>query len=893
MKLLALVSESITSELTDITSHIRENVELIPSHAGMIENPEQVILKSPDLIILDLFQAKNKSIQLLEKLKGSKASSAIPVFLLTSSTVEETVRVEAARVGSDGFLNMPFDEAELIVMFNTVRKLTKEHNNFFDEHSTHLQRNSEDKKEVENALRESEEKYRSIFENSSVSILLTSPHGEILAANESASQLFGWSTEELSQLGRKGVVDLKDPRLPQLLEERERTGKIDGVLRFIRKDRSTFEGEVTSITFHDRHGHPRTSMMIRDLTQQKQIEETLRETIDRLNLVLNNTPISIFAADADGIFTLHEGKALARIGMRPGENVGKSAFDLFGNLMIEESNGNHTKGKHLIERILKGEIIIAITEINGAFFNNQFAPLLDKDGKIIGFVGVATDITERRKAEKSMNAARERWESLFNKSPNAIAVYQAVDNGRDFVFTDFNLTAQQIDQISHHEVIGKRLSKLFPGSESMGLLDTFRKVWQTGETDFHGSTYYKDDRLEGWRENIIYKLTTGEIVAIYSDTTERMEAEIALRESEEKFRSIFRDHSAVQLLVDPETGKIVDANKSAANYYGWSLEELKKMKIQKINMLPSDDVLDAMKEVVHSRSNHFEFQHRLRNGSVRDIEVFNSKIEINGKYFLHSIIHDITERKRTETELIVAMEQAQEADRLKSAFLANMSHEIRTPLNSIIGFSELMADPDFDMEQQYEFAKLINTSGTNLLTVINNIMDFSILESGRLKVNKATINVLPIIQDIVKEYSFIAGEKDLQLQITQSNHQQKFSIWGNETHYRQILVNLIGNSIKFTEKGFIEVGAADRGEDIVFHVRDTGIGIPAEFHHQIFERFQQVESSPTRKFGGSGLGLAISKSLVELMGGEIWLESAQNKGSTFYFTLPKTEPTNQ
>jgi signal transduction histidine kinase len=241
---------------------------------------------------------------------------------------------------------------------------------------------------------------------------------------------------------------------------------------------------------------------------------------------------------------------------------------------------------------------------------------------------------------------------------------------------------------------------------------------------------------------------------------------------------------------------------------------------------------------------------------------------------------------RTE-ELLLAKEQAEQSDKLKSAFLANMSHEIRTPLNSIIGFSELLSDPDCDQKQQLKFAQLINDSGNNLLAIISDIMDVSKIEAGEVRLRKQKFLVNRLLSGIQREYAFKASHKGIELRLDPSNPKEEITIQSDDERLGQILINLVGNAIKFTENGFVEIGFSEVGDFVRFHVKDTGIGIKPESHHQIFERFIRVESAFSRKYGGNGLGLFISKSLVELLGGTIWVESEEGKGSTFYFTVPK------
>ncbi len=271
-------------------------------------------------------------------------------------------------------------------------------------------------------------------------------------------------------------------------------------------------------------------------------------------------------------------------------------------------------------------------------------------------------------------------------------------------------------------------------------------------------------------------------------------------------------------------------------------------------------------------------------------ELISAKKEIAHKADLTNankeLTIQITERKLAEQQLIQAKDKAEESDRLKSAFLANMSHEVRTPLNSIIGFSELLADPFFEEEQKDEFIRSIIISGNNLLTIISDIMDISKLESCEITIHKKQINVQKFISDIKNQFSFQAEEKKLEFILILPENEEETILFIDDERLRQIFNNLLSNAFKFTMIGSIEIGYQPKATIVEFFVRDTGIGIPAEYHDTIFDRFRQVEDSNTREYGGNGLGLAISKNLVELMGGKIWLESEPGKGSVFYFTLP-------
>jgi PAS domain S-box-containing protein len=288
------------------------------------------------------------------------------------------------------------------------------------------------------------------------------------------------------------------------------------------------------------------------------------------------------------------------------------------------------------------------------------------------------------------------------------------------------------------------------------------------------------------------------------------------------------------------------------------------------------------------KNEHFIFTDKIDLGNkIIYIEVAMNPIVLDGKVTGVALYgKDITGRKSIELEMIAAKEKAEENDRLKSAFLANMSHEIRTPLNSIIGFSELMSNPDFDQDQHFEFARMINISGNNLLSIITDIMDLSKIEAGQVQVKNEFFSASRLIIAIQNEYSYKAIQKGIELRVEPSALQMGVFLESDESKLRQILINFVGNAIKFTESGFVEIGINKTDNFCQFSVKDTGIGIPGKFHDTIFERFRQVETAHTRKYGGNGLGLAISKSLVELLGGTIWMESVYGKGSIFYFSIP-------
>jgi signal transduction histidine kinase/CheY-like chemotaxis protein len=262
---------------------------------------------------------------------------------------------------------------------------------------------------------------------------------------------------------------------------------------------------------------------------------------------------------------------------------------------------------------------------------------------------------------------------------------------------------------------------------------------------------------------------------------------------------------------------------------------------------------------------------------------------------LNQILNREAARDIAEKNLLKAKEKAEESDQLKSAFLANMSHEIRTPMNAILGFAELisMSDSEVSSAEKENYVKLINVSGNNLLRLIDDIIDISKIEAGQIKIYKKKCYLNETLKDIQQsfiELGKINEKENIEIKLNELAQSQNLIINTDIVRLNQIFTNLIGNALKFTEEGFIEFGyEIVNNEKLLFYIKDTGVGMDKNKKDLVFERFTKIEDDNSRLYRGAGLGLAISKSLVELLGGNIWVDSALSVGSTFYFNLPFDE----
>jgi PAS domain S-box-containing protein len=377
--------------------------------------------------------------------------------------------------------------------------------------------------------------------------------------------------------------------------------------------------------------------------------------------------------------------------------------------------------------------------------------------------------------------------------------------------------------------------------------------------------------------------------------TERvMKREKALAESEEKFRDLFNNaNDAIYLWIledDGSIGKIIEANEITCFRFGYSREELLNMTPLQLNKKTSDENVHRIAKILRTKGKAtFEATQISKTGKTMEVEVNAHAFKMAGQNVIISVVRDITKRKRAESELKRASELAEAANRAKSEFLANMSHEIRTPMNGIMGMNQLLLDTPLD-EEQKEYAIAVKDSVNFLLNIINDILDFSKIEAGKMTLENIDFNLKKLVRETVNIMTPKTKEKSLQLN-WQVDERIPSAILGDLVKLHQVLLNLIGNAVKFTDTGQIIVNAFleqqhENKVEIKFAITDTGIGISEQAIKKIFQPFEQSDSSTTRKYGGTGLGLTITHKLVELMEGKLGVTTELGKGSTFWFVIP-------
>ncbi len=871
----------------------------------------------------------------------------------------------------------------------------------------------------ENELRESELPFRSIVEGAPDPIFIQTDNN-FAYMNPAACRLFG--TEDPGEIIGTPVVERFHPDYHEAVKERIRKLNHDRVsvreqveYKVIQLNGNEIWIESTGepIIYKGRKGGLN---FVRDITRRKEAEKALNYNEQRIQFALKTSEIGVWDLDLKNR-SAYRSPTHDRI-FGYDEPVSGWTYKMFLRHVHpdDRKNVNH-KFETSVEtgkdwdfecRIFRKDGQLRWIWATGRTFS-------DDSGEICRMIGIVKDITSRKEAESVLESSYE-----LLKIAGEIAYFGgwSVDIGekRTDTFTslvNWSDAVADIHELPRGQFIPvKDAISFFAPEYREKLITAFRECARKG------IPYNEEMEFITKTGKRIWVRTSGRAVmegrrivrvqGAMQDITNIKEAELKLRESEVKFRNLFQNHSAVKLIIDPENGNILEANEAASEFYGWRVEELKKMSIFQINTMAEKDINYELQKVQDSLNNHFFFKHRVASGEVKDVEIFSSKIIVNDRVLLHSVIHDITdkrkaeeqlkllsrtveqspvaieitdvegnieyvnpvfefntgyklsevkgknprilnsgyhsdefyrnlwhtilsgndwsgefrnkkkngklywedtvispiinesgkiinfvavkeditERKKMVEDLITAKERAEESDRLKSAFLANMSHEIRTPMSGILGFAGLLKETGLSDQTQQKYIDIIQKSGNRMLDTVNDLIDISRIETGQVSLNISDIDLRSQLENIFMFFIPQAEQKNIRFNLVYSIPPEIRTIRTDRNKFNSILTNLVKNAIRFTQKGEIEVGCRQKQNFIEFYICDTGVGVPKDKMEKIFNRFEHSDIENAKMSQGSGLGLAISKAYVEMIGGEIWLESREGEGSTFYFSLP-------
>jgi PAS domain S-box-containing protein len=521
------------------------------------------------------------------------------------------------------------------------------------------------------------------------------------------------------------------------------------------------------------------------------------------------------------------------------------------------------------------------------WYHDEAAVIRDETGRPAYFHGFLLDITEQKQlaealrgSEQELRRQKQYVESLMEINPTAIVT---VD--RDGSVTSWNLAAEELFGYSREEAIGRKLDDLVAAREDLrGATVSYEEVLEAGR--FHAVTQRarRDGTLADVELTVVPVIeegaSTGYLV-IYHDISR-------LQRQKQYYESLLDVSPTAIVTIDPDH-KVTSWNPAAEKLFGYSREEAIGQDVDSLvanTAAVHREALRLNQQTREAGEAHLTTRRTRKDGSLVNVDVRAAPIRVGGEMAgLYALYHDISELQR-------AREQAEAATQAKSAFLAMMSHEIRTPLNAVIGMTGLLLDADLTPEQR-SYAEVIRSSGDALMAVIAGVLDFSKVEAGRLELESGPFDLRNCLESALELVAASASSKRLELAYFMAPGMPRVIV-GDATRLRQIVVNLLNNAVKFTDKGEVVLsvdGAALAPGDpggkhrLHFAVRDTGIGIPENRVNRLFESFSQLDASTTRRYGGTGLGLAISKRLAELMGGTIWVESRVGEGSTFHFTV--------
>lgn len=501
---------------------------------------------------------------------------------------------------------------------------------------------------------------------------------------------------------------------------------------------------------------------------------------------------------------------------------------------------------------------------------------------------------EKERSDIKIKENEQKYRNLFDFNPYPMWIYDInslkileVNNSAtvqygyskeeflDLTITDIIRPEAEIEMLK--ESIQKAKNELRSSSD-------WRHITKSGEVIFVEVTSY----------SILYNGIEARHVII-NNITEKRKFEIALKQSEDNFHRSLNE-SPLGIRIVSKSGETLYINKALLEIFGFSsIDDYKNTSTDKLYSKESYNQHVERKKrrkIVDSQQEGYQIDIIRNDGLIRNVQVIRKPVIWNNEKQFQVIYQDITEQKQIEKELILAKEKAEESDRLKTAFLQNMSHEIRTPMNAIVGFSELMEYELDNPEKIKEYLSTIKLRSSDLLDIINELLDIARIESGQLKLYDEKVDLEKLIEVIFKEFSkhHLKNEKpNVALSYSKIPNHINSQVLADSGKIKQVFNNLIHNALKFTNEGSVMFGYHSIDDSsITFHVTDTGQGIPDNMKGIIFDRFRKSADETAYVQDGIGLGLSIVRGLIKLMNGDIWFESEVNKGTTFFFKIPYT-----
>jgi PAS domain S-box-containing protein len=657
----------------------------------------------------------------------------------------------------------------------------------------------------------------------------------------------------------------------------------------------------TKMPYRDKDGTVLgTFGVARDITKLKRAEEALRDSEQRWRTLTETLPQLVWSALPDGACDYFSAQWTEHTGVPESELLGWRWME---TLHPDDRGPTRRLWTDSVAGRGPYDVEYRVRRRDGAYrwFKTRGVPIRDGDGKIVKWFGSCTDITDLRQAEESLRASEERFRTFVDHAADAFFL---LDDQAHVL--DVNRRACESLGYTRDELIGMTPSDFDP-DHTPARREDLRRQFDAGKTGAFESRHRRKDGTVfpvEVRGQAFWEGGRRFMVSLVRNVTDRKRAEEALRGSEERFRNYFELSLTPMAITSPEKGW-VRVNEKLCELLGYTDEELRARTWAELTH-PDDLAADVAQfgRMLGGEIDGYSLEKRFvrRDGKVVDTVLSVRAVKRpdgSTEYCLAQLI-DITALKQIEHELRQATAAAESANRAKDEFLALVSHEIRTPMNAILGMTELALDTELTDDQR-QCLRTVKSAADNLLSIINALLDFAKIEAGKLELDPADFSLRGAVGDTLRALAVRAHKQGLEL-IYHVQPDVPDALVGDAGRLRQVLLNLVGNALKFTAQGevVVEVALASRARprpegpapvadapgsaEIRFSVRDTGIGIPREQQERIFRAFEQEDTSTTRKYGGTGLGLTIASRLVALMGGRITVESEPGRGSTFAFT---------
>jgi len=721
---------------------------------------------------------------------------------------------------------------------------------------------------------------------------------ELLFVNQAVERVYGRPLQKLFE-DKNFWLDAIHPddreRFEVHLKRLRKEGQVELEYRIVRPD-----GEVcwlldnTAIVYDDDGNEVRVGGISADITEHKLGQQALRESEAIYHSLVECLPLNVLRKDTQGRIVFGNKKYCDSMNKSLDELLGKTDFDLFPAELARKYTEDD---RHVIET---GELLHEVEEHRthdgeDIYVEVLKSPVVNADGRTVGIQVMFWDVTDRKRAEVALDYERYLLHSLLDNLPDSIYFK---DQQSRFTRVSSGL-ADKFGLTNPSDAIGKTDADYFTQEHAEQARRDEQEVMRTGEPildQVEKETWSEHDDTWCSTTKLPLRNNNSETIGTFGisrDITEYKRAQANLARERDLLKTII-DNIPDLIFIKDRAGRFVAVNAAMLRILQveFDAEVIGKTDFDfSPPELAANYVADDQM-VMRSGQAMIDHEEVAADPHGNEVWLLTTKVPLrdeNGTVTgLVGIGRNITNRKRAERELVAAKEAADSANRAKSDFLANMSHEIRTPMNAIIGMTELVLDTRLAQSQR-DYLSMVRESGESLLTVINDILDFSKIEAGKLDLDNTLFDLHESLGDTMKSLALRAHYKSLELAFRVEPDVPR-ALFGDVGRLRQIVVNLVGNAIKFTETGevVVDVRCIVQTTDTAkchFTVRDTGIGIPEDKLASIFDEFEQVDSSTTRRFGGTGLGLAISSRLVALMGGKIWVESTVDRGSEFHFNV--------